>query len=113
MNITSPHTIVEIAHRELLEIDSVGLARIVCLRGTVWVTRHRDPQDYVLTAGQAVAGGACGHALLQGLGNAAVALVAAPRTHLAGWLRHAAALLLGPGVDVRGRTATLSEERAV
>lgn len=97
MNIRSPRTIVELARRELLELTDAPRSRIVCLRGTVWVTRHGDPEDHLLTAGQSVATDAAGNALVQGLDEAAIALETAAVARAPGWARRAVSRLIGAG----------------
>ncbi|MCL4747653.1 MAG: DUF2917 domain-containing protein [Burkholderiaceae bacterium] len=87
MNITSPRTIVELPRRELLELADARGGRIVCLRGTVWVTRHGDFEDHLLTAGESVAIGKAGSSLVQGLEDAAIALVSTPESRPQGLVR--------------------------
>lgn len=103
MNIRSPRTIVELARRELLELTDAPGGRIVCLRGTVWVTRHGDPEDHLLTAGQSVPTGTAGSALVQGLDAAAIALEIPPASCPQGWLRRTFASLAGAGPRSRGQ----------
>ena len=97
MNISNARTIIELPRRELLEVADARGGRIVCLRGTVWVTRHGDPEDHLLTAGQSVATGTAGSALVQGLGDAAIALESAPESCPQGLVRRTISRLMETG----------------
>lgn len=103
MNIRSPRTIVELARRELLELAEAPGGRIVCLRGTLWVTRHGEAEDHLLTAGQSLATGAAGNALVQALDDAAMALEIPPASSRQGWLRRTVSSLAGAAARPRGQ----------
>jgi hypothetical protein len=67
--------VIELEHRGILSLEDAAGARIVCLRGRIWVTEYRSPGDVVLEAGESYeVSPRAGVAVVQALREAVVAL---------------------------------------
>jgi hypothetical protein len=54
MNLKCERAELLLGARQWLSLFDAAGTRLVCVKGALWVTRHRDREDYVLAAGDAL-----------------------------------------------------------
>jgi hypothetical protein len=74
MQVDGRHVVIDLEHRELLKLRLQEPACLICLDGVLWVTRHLDEHDRVLTPGLALGAPADNDIVVQALGASRLSL---------------------------------------
>jgi hypothetical protein len=74
MNIKVARADLLLQDREVLRLRDAMGARVQCLRGALWVTQHRDPEDHFIGPGDALTLDRPGLALIHAIAPAEVIL---------------------------------------
>jgi Protein of unknown function (DUF2917) len=66
--------IIELEPRGTVPVEDAAGVRIDCLRGRIWITEHRSPDDVILEAGESHAIARDGVTVVQALREAVISL---------------------------------------
>jgi Protein of unknown function (DUF2917) len=70
----SPTRVCELEDGDTLRITPAQRLQLVCLKGTLWITHDKRPEDHILERGESHVAGANVRVLVTALGDARLAL---------------------------------------